>query len=64
VLIRGILGFLLCLVGLLWIGQGVGVIGYSMMSGHAQYAVLGAVVLVIGLILLWWSRRTRKRRTR
>jgi uncharacterized membrane protein HdeD (DUF308 family) len=57
-------GVVLSLVGLVWIGQGVGVIGRSAMSGHAQYAVLGAVVLVAGLILVGWSYRTRKRRIR
>lgn len=58
--VRVIGGVLLTLVGLLWILQGVNVIGGSGMSGHAQYAVLGVVVALIGIWLLQggiWLRR-------
>ena len=54
-----ILGVLLVLVGVLFIGQGTNVIHGSSMSGHGGYAGLGAVLLVIGLGLLIWPRRRR-----
>ncbi len=51
--VRLIGGVLVTLVGLIWILQGLNVIGGSTMSGHGQYAVLGVVVMLIGLWLLW-----------
>jgi hypothetical protein len=59
---RGIVGVVLCLVGVIWIAQGTDAIHGSGMSGHGQYAVLGAVVIVIGLALLVWASRVRKSR--
>jgi hypothetical protein len=59
--IRAIGGAVLMLVGLIWILQGVNVIGGSGMSGHGQYSVLGAIVGLIGLWLLVgavWGRRS------
>jgi protein-S-isoprenylcysteine O-methyltransferase Ste14 len=58
-----ILGVLLVLVGVLFIGQGTNVIHGSSMSGHGAYAGLGAVLLVIGLVLLIWPRRRRSGRS-
>lgn len=60
---RGIIGVVLCLVGIVWIAQGTNVMHGSGMSGHGVYAVLGVVVLVIGVALLVWAVRIRNRRT-
>jgi hypothetical protein len=61
---RGIVGIVLCLTGLVWIGQGTDVISNSkLMSGHGQYTLLGVVVLVIGLALVVWAARIRKERS-
>jgi hypothetical protein len=59
--ILGLLGVLLVLTGVVFIGQGVNVIHGSSMSGHGGYAGLGGVLLVIGLALLvsTWRLRTR-----
>jgi hypothetical protein len=61
--VRAIGGVLLTLVGLLWILQGMNVIGGSGMSGHGQYAVLGIIVALIGIWLLqgaiWVRRRSQ-----
>ncbi len=58
---RAIIGLILCVVGVVWILQGANVIHGSGMSGHGGYAVLGAVVFVLGALLLGaaWRRRTR-----
>ncbi|GII58654.1 hypothetical protein Pth03_70430 [Planotetraspora thailandica] len=57
--VRGVVGVLFILVGGIWIAQGTGVLGGSMMSGHGQYAVLGAIVALIGVALLVWAWRKR-----
>ncbi len=60
--IRGIIGIVLCLTGLVWIGQGTNAISNSkLMSGHGQYTLLGIVVLLVGLALLGWAIRIWRR---
>ena len=58
---RGVIGVVLVLIGAVWIAQGTGAVHGSMMSGHGQYAVLGAVVLVLGVVLLGWNLLRRGR---
>jgi hypothetical protein len=58
---RGIAGLVLCVLGGVWILQGAGVIHGSSMSGHGQCAVLGVVALVLGLALLGWAARVKRR---
>jgi Na+/melibiose symporter-like transporter len=62
--VRVIVGFILCVVGIVWIAQGFGAIHGSAMSGHHQYAGLGIVVLIIGVavIAVSWRRRGRTHR--
>lgn len=57
--IRGIIGTVLVVAGAVWILQGTNVLHGSMMSGHGGYAVLGAVVLVMGAVVLVWTWRRR-----
>jgi hypothetical protein len=56
--IRGVGGVLLVLIGLLWIGQGLGMIGGSVMTGHPIYALLGIVVGLAGLWLVLLAARS------
>ena len=58
-MIRGIIGTLLCLAGVVFILQGLNVLHGSVMSGRGGYTVLGAVVLALGAVLLVWARRRR-----
>ncbi len=53
---------MLCLIGAVWIAQGTGALHGSTMTGQGRYAVLGVVVLVIGLALLVWAWRIRRSR--
>lgn len=46
------LAVLLTLVGLVWIGQGTGLIGGSAMSGSSFWAIVGAVLLAIAAVLV------------
>jgi hypothetical protein len=57
---RLIIGVVLCLTGAVWIGQGVGAVKGSFMTGHAEWAVIGAVAFFFGLALLVGARRMRK----
>jgi hypothetical protein len=55
-----ITGFLALAIGLLWIGQGTGVISWpqsSFMISQIQWAGYGAALAVVGLILIWRGKR-------
>jgi hypothetical protein len=54
---RRIVGVVLILVGLLWIGQGIGLIGGSFMTGEAIWAFIGAGCAVFGFVLVRGARR-------
>ncbi|MDB5514194.1 MAG: hypothetical protein JWQ17_952 [Tardiphaga sp.] len=54
------LGILALLVGLLWIGQGTGTVNWpqsSFMIRQVEWAYFGAVLAILGLILIWRARR-------
>lgn len=56
----GLLGILAMLMGLLWVGQGLGLIMWpaeSFMLADRQWAINGAILAVVGLALIWLSRR-------
>ena len=53
-------GVVLCLVGIVWLGQGVGLIGGSFMSGDAVWAVIGAVCIALGGSMLRGAARSRR----
>ena len=52
-----IAGIVLMLLGSVWILQGVGVLPGSFMTGQIQWAVYGAVIGVLGVIVVLWARR-------
>jgi hypothetical protein len=58
--IRAISGILCVLVGLIWIGQGIGLIPGSFMTGQTQWAAIGLVLLAFGAWLLWGLRQRRR----
>ena len=58
--VRGVLGVVLCLVGAVWVLQGVNVLHGSGMSGHGQYTVLGVVTIIVGAALLAWAAAVRR----
>jgi uncharacterized membrane protein len=58
--LRFILGILAILIGLLWIGQGTGLVAWpqsSFMISQIQWAYYGAALAVVGLILIWGGWR-------
>ncbi|GAC1333198.1 MAG: hypothetical protein NVS2B1_03250 [Bradyrhizobium sp.] len=55
-----VVGLLSLAMGLLWIGQGTGVIAWpqsSFMIRQLQWAGYGAALAVLGLVLIWQSQR-------
>ena len=53
-----IAGVLLVLVGLVWIGQGLGLLrGSSFMVDDTRWAIAGGVAVVVGTVLLVRARR-------
>jgi hypothetical protein len=55
-----IIGIVAVLMGLLWIGQGTGVVMWpasSFMLAQGQWAINGAILAAVGAGLIWWSRR-------
>lgn len=52
-----IAGVLLALIGCVWFLQGINVLPGSFMTGQTKWAVYGVLTLLIGLAVLWFSRR-------
>jgi hypothetical protein len=59
--IRVAIGVVLLIVGGVWIGQGVGWIHGSFMTGEALWAVIGAACVAIGVWLLSTAVRSSRR---
>jgi uncharacterized membrane protein YhhN len=57
VIARRVVGALLFLIGAVWIGQGTDLIMGSSMTGSTFWAVMGALCVVAGLVLLGWPWR-------
>ncbi len=59
---RAILAIVLIAIGLVWIGQGTGILqGSSFMVGDPKWTVIGAVGVVAGLALGLVELRRRRR---
>ena len=59
-----IVGVLLILVGLLWMGQGSGLFPYpesSFMINQTPWIINGAIAALAGLALIWSTRRFIRR---
>jgi len=52
-----VVGLLASPIGLLWIGQGLGYIGGSFMTGQAAWVRNGAIALLAGLAALYVGLR-------
>jgi hypothetical protein len=49
-----------CLIGIVWILQGLDIRKGDGMSGHAEWAFFGAVLLFLGVALLVGGLRARR----
>jgi hypothetical protein len=52
-----IVGGLMALVGVVWLLQGVGILPGSFMTGQPFWTVMGAIVLVVGGLLVFAGLR-------
>lgn len=55
-----VIGILALLVGLLWIGQGTGLVRWpasSFMIDVSDWAIRGAVLAVGGALMIWFARK-------
>lgn len=52
-----VVGVLLVLVGALWTLQGLGVVGGSVMSGVTLWAIIGPIVLIVGVVVAFMGIR-------
>ena len=57
-----ILGGLMAVVGATWLLQGIGVLPGSFMTGQIFWAVVGALVLVAGIVLCYLGTRRNSSR--
>ena len=57
--LRLIGGVLIGLLGLVWLGQGLNLIKGSFMTGQTQWAIVGAVLIVIAAWLIYGAVRSR-----
>ncbi|WP_435207375.1 hypothetical protein [Micromonospora sp. bgisy143] len=55
------LGLLAVVIGAVWTVQGLGYVDGSVMSDQTLWVVLGPVVVLAGLVALWWGLRSRRR---
>ncbi|MHB8626332.1 MAG: hypothetical protein ACYDBJ_06275 [Aggregatilineales bacterium] len=55
-----VLGVLLCLVGIVWLLQGLNLLPGSFMTGVLFWAFAGAVLLIAGVGLILYSVRSRR----
>jgi hypothetical protein len=52
-----IIGVLIALMGLVWFLQGINILPGSMMSGQTQWAIYGAIAVVVGIGLVAFANR-------
>jgi hypothetical protein len=57
------LGLLAVVVGAVWTVQGLGYVGGSVMTDQRIWAVVGPVLVLIGLAGLWYGMRARRHRS-
>jgi hypothetical protein len=58
-IILSILGILFTLAGGVWFLQGINVLPGSFMTGQTQWAIYGAIAIVVGIGLLVIANRRR-----
>jgi len=55
-----VIAIILALLGGLWVLQGANVLGGSVMSGQSQWLYIGIIVLLVGLVGIWWFQLRRR----
>jgi len=50
------------LMGGVWLLQGIGILPGSFMTGQPFWAVMGAILVVVGVLLVFGGTRSNRRR--
>ncbi len=58
-IVLSIVGALLILMGIVWTLQGFNILPGSFMSGRIQYAILGIIVGIGGILIEYFTNRRR-----
>lgn len=61
-IVVGVVGVIMALMGLLWMGQGSGYFPYpagNFMIDQSPWILRGAILFLVGLVVVWYSRRLR-----
>ncbi|MGZ3306669.1 MAG: hypothetical protein ACXU8U_12485 [Asticcacaulis sp.] len=53
-----VIAALAVILGVIWILQGLNILPGSFMTGHMEWTWRGAIMVVVGAGLGWWSRRS------
>jgi cytochrome bd-type quinol oxidase subunit 2 len=59
-----VVGVIAILIGVVWTLQGLGYLAGSVMTGERIWAVIGPLLAVVGLGLIVFAARARRRSTR
>jgi hypothetical protein len=54
------LSILMALVGIVWFGQGIGLIHGSVMTDDSKWAIIGAFMVIVAAGIIWFVRRIPK----
>ena len=54
-----VVGIVLILLGGVWMLQGVGILGGSLMTGQTFWAIVGLILLIVGILLCAFGLRRR-----
>ena len=57
---RWIIAAVLIIIGAAWMGQGLGLLpGTGFMDGDLKWAVIGAILVIAGIVVAWTAFRMR-----
>ena len=57
--VLNVIGVVLILAGSIFFLQGINILPGSFMTGQIQWAINGAILVVIGVGLIVWARRSK-----
>lgn len=54
-----VVAVLVALIGIVWFGQGIGLITGSVMTDDSKWAYIGATMVVAAAVLFWFALKRR-----
>jgi uncharacterized membrane protein SirB2 len=59
-ILLNIIAVVLIIAGGVWILQGIGILGGSVMTGQTQWAIYGSLAALVGIVLLVFANRRKQ----